>query len=338
MLPLNSENIVTNSISAATASGAEDSHAQPVVRSLPLPNAIHLGFAKAASTFLQSYLSSHPQVQLSFKSNFFAPFFDCNYAYGSEQLANPFRHDAMKPVRIESDEHMIMPLLHPRLGVRAITEQSTDQLLDRIGMTVPESKLLLILRNQKDMLLSTYSQYLLGGGSLDCDQFAHTLLESDPDGKHYFSMNFSEIIEKIRSRHQGPLMVLLLEDMKRDSQAALNQLCTFLEIDSLPYKESFKSRRRGLSIRSQRILLQLNRFGRLSPDGLYKPRLAQNRGIYHRMCNVLRVIDHVMISRIKRQPIALRPETIQLIHDRFSADNRTLGEILGRDLTSLGYA
>ncbi len=181
-----------------------------------LPAMIHVGFAKAASTYLQSFLRQHPEVFLVFKSNYFTPF--PRPSVSAKEYAKYFNHDLRNSVAVESDEHIIMPLFHPTLGLRALTRSSTDQVIDMLSSIVPETKILLIVRNHMDMLTSTYSQYLLGGGTLSIDDFVRRLLEEQDDGQEYFAAYFAEIIDKFRQRFANRVLTLLLCDFQQDSQ------------------------------------------------------------------------------------------------------------------------
>jgi hypothetical protein len=325
-------------------SGAPDATRRPLAPShfspamgLPLPQVVHLGFAKAASTFLQAFFWNHPQVHLVFKANHFGPFDKCSFEQGPEHYARKFADAKPGELRIESDEHLIMPVIHPQLGVRCMTEESIHRLLDRLDTCIPESKLIVVLRNQPDMILSTYSQYLLGGGTLAVGEFARKLVEPQADGQQYFAAFFARIIEQIRKYHEGELLVLLLEDFKSDTRRVLQQICQFLELDELNFEGSFRSRRISLSPNAQSLLRQMNHVMRMGRDGRYDPILSHNRGLYHRLCNALRVVDHVLLRRLPHRPAILGDDVTAEIHELFAPDNRKLMDLLQRDLRPLGY-
>ncbi len=129
---------------------------------MPLPSTLHLGFAKCGSTFLQTFWRNHPAVNMVFKAEFFAPLGASSFNQGPAHYAACFKKTAAKQHVLESDEHMLMGVFHPRLGVHSVTPASVDETCQRIKSVVPNVKLLMVVRNQLEMMVSTYSQYLLG--------------------------------------------------------------------------------------------------------------------------------------------------------------------------------
>ena len=309
--------------------------ALPSVRMLP--DMIHVGFAKAASTYLQSFFRQHPQLHLVFKANFFAPFASCEYPEGFAAYEDLFRPAGKDQVRIESDEHLILPMIHPTLGVRAITRDSSDEVLHRLVQCVPSSKVLLVLRNQTDMLLSTYSQYLLGGGTLSCNAFIRELLQCQNDGNDYFCAYFAEIIQKFEAAYDSRLLVLLLEDFGSNNQAILDRVCSFLDVTPLLFRGSFKAHRKGLSAFGFRVLRRLNQSLTITHDGRYEPRQKISFDSYHRLCNFIRVVDHYCMPLGRSRRSALDAETLNQIERTFSDDNQHLSVRMRRNLVSLGY-
>jgi hypothetical protein len=85
------------------------------------PDALHVGFSKCASTFLQNFFQGHPGIFLVNQSHFFAPFETGNYDRGEKGYLDLFSDAQPDQVKLESDEHICLPLFHPVLAAAATT-------------------------------------------------------------------------------------------------------------------------------------------------------------------------------------------------------------------------
>ena len=112
-------------------------------------------------------------------------------------------------------------------------------MLRRTAEIAPDSKLLLVIRNQVDMIISTYSQYVLAGGTKGINEFANDLLKCSSDGRNYFCTYFDEIIGEAEKYFGDRLYVMLLEDMLNDQSEQLVKLFDFIGLPPQRFKDSF---------------------------------------------------------------------------------------------------
>ncbi len=306
---------------------------------MPYPNAIHLGFAKCGSTFLQAFWRKHPQVHMVFKANFFAPLVDGDYARGSEHYSSMFSDAAPHTKLIESDEHMLMGLMHPSLGIRGLTLDSVEQTCVRIKSVVPDVKLLLVVRNQLEMMISTYSQYLLGGGTLALDNFATESMKCFRTGESYFNFFFDEIVDIVERHFPGQLKVVVAEELARDTDTQLAYICEFMDVSYIEFNSRFRDRRVGLSRIGMPFVRGLNRLIVRRHASRFEPDMWLPRSTYKSICNVARVIEHFVMRRWTcESPYQLASsELIEVMRDRFAASNLRFGEKLGKDLSRWSY-
>lgn len=306
-----------------------------------IPDVIHAGFPKCASTFLQSYFDQHADVFMVFKGEFLSPFEHPEGRGPNEQeyLAR-FKSAGKDQLTIESDEHILLPLCHPVLGIRAMTRESTREVFNRMAEFAPQAKLLLVIRNQTDMIISAFSQYVLAGGTMRINEFASELLQSSRDGQNYLCMFFDEVCELAISRYENRVLVLLLEDFRRDQDGQLARLTQFLKISDHRFRDSFKARRIGLSANAMRLTRRLNQFLARGERGPVKQRYWIPQSAYRLLCNILRVADHYVLSHFFRasKRSLLDLPTQQLIQQTFEQDNSRLANRLSRNLETLGYA
>ena len=307
---------------------------------MPFPTAIHLGFAKCGSTFLQAFWRHHPQMHMVFKANFFAPLADGSFANGADHYAQEFAEAAPGSTIIESDEHMLMGLLHPVLGVRGLTLDSVEETCLRIKSVVPDAKLLLVVRNQLEMMVSTYSQYLLGGGTLSLDDFAAEFMKCSNAGVNYFSFYFDKIVEIIESHFPGQLKVILAEELARDTDTQLAYICEFMDVPYVEFSSTFRDRRVGLSRIGMPFVRGLNHLVVRRHAARFEPEMWMPRSVYKTICNVARVVEHYALRRWtcdNRFQLASR-ELKEMMRERFAASNLRLGELIGKDLSRWSYA
>lgn len=149
---------------------------------------VHIGFAKAASTYLQAGLFSGRHPQIDPLGGAHGPRAEALGKCGAELFLNggqlggrrarvalPFGYDAQavraeliagasssKPVTVISDEALAG---HPYSG-----GVGAEEVCERIHAALPGARILIVLREQRAMLLSAYADYLVrhnGAARLD---------------------------------------------------------------------------------------------------------------------------------------------------------------------------
>ncbi len=305
---------------------------------MPLPTFIHAGFAKCGSTYLQAYLRQHPDLNYLFKSCFYSPISDCRFDAGLGYYGKLFDDSKSNRLTIESDEHLLMPIFHPTLGVRSVTAESVELVCQRIAATLPGVKMLLVVRNQLEMMVSTYSQYLLGGGTLGLDGFAREFMQCSLDKRNYFAFFYDEIIRSVESHFPGRLKIVLAEDLASSTDEQLESICDFLGVPNHPFQSTFRDRRIGLSHLGMLFVRSLNRVAVRKYATRYEPELWISKGVYKLICNAARVAEHYSGLRKMFQSRQLAtPSLVEKMQTTFGTSNQRLGRLLGKDLRSLGY-
>lgn len=303
-----------------------------------LPNVVHLGFAKCGSTFLQAYWRQHPHVHLVFKANHFSPLEDCSYDQGPRKYAEHFEAAKAGQVLVESDEHMLMAVFHPLLRVHGITHDSVDEVCRRLQGAVPQAKIVLVIRNQLELLISTYSQYLLGGGTLGLQSFAEELL-SRRHGDCYFSFHYDRIIETLQSYFPGQVKVILNEEMAQNTERYLHELSAYMMVPNFDFKPSFRDRRVGLSRFGMGLVWLLNRLVVCRQAPRIEPQMWIPKRVYKTLCNVARVFEYYVLkhfSAVKRLEMA--SATLKaMVASEYAESNQRLSVMLDKDLSAMGY-
>jgi hypothetical protein len=232
-----------------------------------------------------------------------------------------------------------MPFYHPVLGIRATTKDGTNQVIRKLHSLAPDAKLIFVIRNQTDMIISTYSQYVLAGGTRKANEFCIELLRCSSDGENYFCMFFDELIEISKEYFGDRVLILLQENLKHDQDGQIAKLNAFIGLNPRLFKDTFKARRVGLSVIGLRFTRFLNLILARGGRGQVTERYWVPKRVYRFACNLVRVVDYYLVSRVLKlsKESLLDREARELIDSTFGSDNARLAARLGQDLNELGY-
>ena len=224
----------------------------------------------------------------------------------------------------------------------ATTMDSVREVIDRIDSVSPDAKIVMVIRNHASLIVSRYSEYILGGGKKTFAEFVAEFLHCSADGRNYYENYYDAILELLEARFTaGRVLLLLQEDLARDEPAFMQRLCEFLDV------EPFRARRRGMFSRrvglSRLGLTVVRRFNRMFvTQQEMSSKRAQTRIIpylpYKVILRLMRIADYYLPSVIKGDKNqVLTADIDHELRTHFAADNAALGRRLGRDLQTLGY-
>jgi hypothetical protein len=308
---------------------------------LPGPDALHIGFSKCASTFLQALFEQHPSIFLVNQSHYFSPFEYSEFPDGREAYLQLFQGADEGQLRLESDEHIVMPLFHPVLKAAATTLDSVAEVCRRIKSVAPDARIVLVIRNQADLIVSRYSEYILGGGKNDFETFLDEFLSCSEDGVNYFQNYYARILEILEAQFAAErVLIILQEELARDERQTLEDLSRFLGIPvQRPERRGMIARRVGLSALGIRVVRRFNRL--LVKRQKMSFREAEVRIpflLYKVLQRALRIADFYLPKRLKGDKNAILTDAARYrLVAEFAADNADLGRKLGRDISALGY-
>jgi hypothetical protein len=288
---------------------------------------IHIGFSKSASTFLQSIFSTNDEIVYLYKSG--------RFSLLKEGKPLPSIMHSTRTI-LESDEHIVLPEWHPQLHrVRTTRLKTIDDVFNKIQSESKKPKIILVVRNQYDLLVSRYSQFIVGsGGKLGLHQFIKAMLGNDEDISFYDNY-YAAIIHKLKKTFgEGQVHVILYEDLKSESEKIIMELNDFTGLTFKYEKPRFKSQRKGLSAQGLRLLVLINRLlvtNQQPEKSKVKTRVPL--ALYIFIVRFVRVIDSIKPS----EKFQLPKEMESILKRRFQTDNRELEKLVGRKLSNLGY-
>jgi Sulfotransferase family len=317
---------------------------------LPTPHEmlIHIGYHKTGSSWLQRHLFSRkagagftafdkgrdgPINRLIVTPN--ALDFDPHATHsGFMALADRATAKGLTPV--VSSERLSG---HPLTGGR-----DSKELAERLAVVFPDGLVLIVIREQREMLLSTYRQYVKAGGAWSLPQFLDPPVDtrtrvplSDPIHFAYHRL--------IRTYHRlfgdDRVLVLPYELLRADPGRFVTAIARFAGatlppgfVDSLPVDARPNLSPSRAATRIKRAVNRLAARSDLNPAPLFDaPRLEafarRREGL------VDHLIPAALATRLERRD---RERVADAVGDRFDASNRATSDACGLDLATLGYS
>lgn len=297
---------------------------------------VHVGFHKAGSTWLQRHVFAAPPFALPI---------------GRRTLANalvhpaPFRFDpaatkaaiaeACAPVRAAGR----LPVLsHERLsGNPHAGGYDAGTIAERISAAVPDAHVLVVIRDQRTMLLSTYKQYVAVGGTASLEHYVKPrvpvrrvplfdLRHLEYDG---FIGRYHELFGADR------VTVLAYEALAASPGAFVQSICDAVGVTAPDHIEAGAANV-GLS----GIATQLKRPANFLfvRDAVHPSPLVPVRGANTALRRILRRVDQTVPRPVRRRVDAALARRVEaLVGDRFSDSNAATARLTGLDLSALGY-
>jgi Sulfotransferase family len=302
---------------------------------LPTP-LLHVGYTKGGSTWLQKFLFQNA---------------DAGFAMVDRRR---FVDIFMRPHPLDFDPSRIaaelQPLFEEASGPHLTTVVSEEglsgdphsggwgakELAERLYALFPESRVLIVIREQRDMIASTYKQYVRVGGACapaDCLQ-----PPTHEYSIHWFDFDFFNYHRLIGLYHRlfgrDRVLVLAFEEFQRDPDTFATRLLRFVDLppaEALPFDEMVKV---ALSPYAVAVKRRANLFG---PPTSVNPRplsIPFVHGALSAALHLQRFVPRRVDDRLDRR---LERTIDALIGDRYVDSNRLTRELTGLDLGSLGY-
>jgi hypothetical protein len=282
----------------------------PHTRPLHLPNLFILGAAKSGTTTLHKVLSGHPDVFMSAEKE---PTFFCS---PFQVVSSPV--DYFKLFDSVQDERWIGEASHGYLS-----DPESPRLLNAF---FPEARFILILRNPADRAFSLYNHMRRTGLersptfeiALQRESARIGLAElrtENPRNLNYFESGLygEQIARYLTFFRRDQFLFLSFDDWMQTPNAALEEICSFLQIPLFTVSELPKENR-GYRNRIQLLddLMRWKPIARMvrSNQGLYKALLYLNRS----------------------SPPPIHPDTRAKLMERYAADLADLFQLTNLDL------
>jgi len=299
----------------------------------PEPNFFIVGAPKCGTTSLYEHLRPHPQI--------FMPYVKELHHFGSDlQFSTPLlqqRRDRDTYLSYFADWAG-----EPCIGEASVFYLASTRAAQEIHDFNPDARIIIMLRNPVDMLYSLYHQLCFTGVE-DQPSFEDALAAEEPRKQgqdipprtnwvgtlYYREMaTYSPQVQRyfdVFGREQ--VHVIILDDYKRDPEAAYAETLRFLQVDD-SFRPDFAVANASKTIRNPLLRDFLN-----YPPEWYQALLRMGKQIVPTSMREW-VNDRIRSYNAvpyKRPP--MNPETRQRLTEDFAEEVSALGDLLGRDLS-----
>jgi hypothetical protein len=311
---------------------------------------IHIGYHKTGTSWLQRYLFGRrdrgfapiaPENGLTLKQS--AKFLSHYFVYDEDgKLLSPFKSRA-------DEVRALLPELLP--GEAKVPVVSAERLSGnphsggfdsktiaaRLAEIFPDGRILIVIREQASMILSTYFQYLKIGGTAPLRAYLTQAYDGRLPGFGPTHLEYHRLIDHYQGLFgRDNVLVLPYETFRNDAQAFVAALADFAEAEvdaALEYDaEPNKGHPRLVEYRTRFLnplicRSSVNSYSALALPNAVKPA----RWLRQAMANVLPAAAE------RRFVDKLRAEIKETIGDRYADSNARTAALIDVDLKAMGY-
>jgi len=204
---------------------------------------------------------------------------------------------------------------------------------DRIKAGFPEARIFCVIREQQDIILSTYFQYLKIGGTDTITDYLTRSYDGRRPGFSPAAFTYIDLVDYYHGLFSPENVLVLPYEMLRDSaREFLRRLGDFTGKDLAGFvdKAAVSHNRRKDDFLAPRFPF-LNMLRRKSSVNGYSPLyLPGSKFVFDTLDSLIGFSNRKHVRRVKRQ-------IDEIIGDRYAAGNRRLSERIGIDLSVYGY-
>jgi hypothetical protein len=217
---------------------------------------------------------------------------------------------------------------------------------NRLHAVLPEARILVVIREQRAIILSTYKQYVTTGGVCSLEHFLHPATDGTPrvPGFDFGYFEYDRLLRHYQSLYgSGSVLALPFELLAQDRAAFVRRIAELAERpladDVLERVVNRKATNRAKTAFELTLMRRLNRFG---------PRTELNPAPMVDVPAIFALRDRMPSRRklrtmpgtrtlVPRVESRLREAVAKAVGDRYVESNRSTAELTGADLGSLGW-
>jgi hypothetical protein len=220
----------------------------------------------------------------------------------------------------------------------------SKDLAERLAAVFPDGRVLIVIREQREAVLSTYRQYVKAGGPWKLRQFLDPPVDTRTrirlfDSRHFAYHRLIRTYQRLYGEDR--VLVLPYELLRTEPKRFVTSIAGFAGaalpegfVDSLPVDARPNLASSAVATRAKRVANRLIARSDLNPAPLIAaPRLD---AIARRHMGVLdRLVPGFVASRLERRD---RDRVSKAVGDRFEDSNRATCDLCGLDLAARGYS
>jgi len=309
---------------------------------------VHIGYHKTGSNWLQHMLFEDPAT---------------GYAWlGHETKDHPVRrviHDRPLEFRNKQVRRELEALardaesrgLHPVVSLERLSGHpfsgghDSRQIADRLHEVLPDGRVLIVIREQRSMILATYKQYVKAGGTGTVSQFLEPATTRSLRARlfDYRHFEYDHLIGHYQSLFGSDnVLVMAFEQLARDGRGFVERIAEFAGrpipvdvLDRLPYTTRSNPSPSALTIAG------LRRVNRFTPRTELDPAPVAEWEGAERLAQRLKKTD--LLNRRATRKLATRAEeslrrtVYEAVGERYTESNRRTVELTALDLAAYGW-
>jgi hypothetical protein len=213
------------------------------------------------------------------------------------------------------------------------------QLCNRIKRVFPNARILIVIREQRSIILSSYMQFLKYGGGYTLQYF---IAGKRNENRHALTPHFFKYDRLIRLYQSvfgsENVLTLPMEMITSKPRGFVEQICQFSNVDTpedLPFHIKSNERTTYFPYVALRRIVPLIRS---SQGNAYNPSiLGRNlgRSVHRRTVNAIsKVVPGSLDKWVKKR---LQQQVDELTKDTYVTSNRETEKLIGMDLGAFGY-
>ena len=306
---------------------------------------IHIGYQKTGTTWLQKHFFNNDLVGFSqpFTSVEIdkALIYPLPLGYNSQQCSSQ-----LFPNLIKTQKRNLVPVISRERLSGSLRGGGYDSvyLADRLLAMFPQAKILLVIREQKAMIYSSYKQMVKGGYSLTLRELLG-LEQRDKQRLHLFDLSrfeYHHLIEYYFSLFgRDQVLVLPYELFRGNPKQFIGRISSFCQINpseeivaSLPYQIKENDTYSGAATASQRII---NRW--FVKDLEFNPTTLFSLNVNFKIIKAIATrLDRLLFPPLKKHyDSKYRTLIARKVKDRYRESNLITSNLINIDLKQYGY-
>jgi len=254
---------------------------------------------------------------------------------------------AFDPLFAKAEAAGLVPVVcYARLSGHAFSGGYDSKLIaDRVREVFPEARIVIVIRDQRRIIVSTYKQYVNAGGICTLEHFLEPTTENRRIPPFSYSFyEYDHLIAYYQSLYgRESVLVLPYERFPAEPRAFVSAIAAFAGLtlsdevlDNLPFEHRSTAARPALWTD---VMRSFNRFGPrsdLNPEPLFEssPLAALRKHLRHKHTILTSPRLDALAARREEQ---LKARVSELVGDRYAASNRRTAELTGLDLAAHGW-
>lgn len=299
---------------------------------------VHIGYHKTATSWFQKSLYPRVRNAVYLNRRLIREVFLNTTAFSFDpDNARERLHVDRRPIICEED-------LCGHYDNGGLLESLSKDTAYRIHSVYPDAHIVIFIRNQLDMILSTYLQYIRGGGTRSLQRFLFPYSRGSLYRRRWYKkpmltldhFDYQHLIHHYRSIFgSSNVHVFCYEDFAADPRTFANDFAMRFDLDVPLEQLSYARRNESLGIISLHLARLLGPFARWdTPNRLVllpvMPMWMHKAG--------LKAFNKTPLSGPRVTPQGLFGDTLyRSLYDRFATDNQILNRDLALPLEKYGY-